>query len=184
MRYRMGQTVLGMALVMAVLAFMTSWAQADTLLFQSGGELAAGSPAEEATFVFDATGETVTAFTDPGIIETQGGTCLGTVCVEWSGLSTSLDWILLVDGGSNEQQGGCPGTTGGIDGKCYSLYQVINGQEFDSNGVQTLDLPAGSGGLSHITYFTAGTTTVPEPSVLLLLGSGLVGTLALARRLM
>jgi hypothetical protein len=173
MRYRMGQTVLGMALVMAVLAFMTSWAQADTQLFLSGGDLQPDNPVGEAAFVFDVTGETVTAFTDSGITETTP--CTGDLCIEWSGLSTSLDWILLVDG----QTPGC--TTGG---KCFSLYQVINGQEFDSNGVQILSLPAGSGGLSHVTYFTAGTTNVPEPSVLLLLGSGLVGTLALARRLM
>jgi hypothetical protein len=103
--------------------------------------------------------------------------------IDWQDKSAEIEWnfagsgyqvlyVLVADGNA---QGG---------GKAYRLYQVINNQFIDSNGGQVVDFEgfaAAAGGVSHIAFL--GTTSVPEPTTLLLLGAGLLGVGILGRKL-
>jgi hypothetical protein len=93
--------------------------------------------------------------------------------IEWNfaGSGYQLLYVLVADG-----------TAG--SGKAYRLYQVINNQFIDSDGKQVVDFvgfTASAGGVSHIAFL--GTTSVPEPTTLLLLGAGLLGVGILGRKL-
>ena len=194
------KTLKYMVLAVAVVAATATGAYADAVFFQSGGDLPE-SDADALDFVKIATGDndlTLLFKTPGGSGDGTSGTCPGgpdciisdasgepgVATVSWAGMTTSVDWILIVNGAEGVGHE-CTGTTGGTGGKCYALYSVTGDQLFNSNGDQIIELPAGSGGTSHVSFFTSGSTPpeTPEPGVLLLLGTGLIGTVALARRL-
>src|SRR5688572_22735032 len=135
------KTLKYMVLAMAVVAAMATGAYADVFLIQSGGDLPQTDAGEEtfveaAVAVFlgvpsvdlellfktgdDGDGSTGTCPGGPDCItSTAGGGQSATV--SWAGLSTSLNYILIVDGGEGVGND-CEGTTGGDGGKCYALW--------------------------------------------------------------
>lgn len=86
----------------------------------------------------------------------------GTAQVSWdlTGSGFELYYILLKDGN--------------VDGKfLYSLYGVSEDQRILSGGKQTVDFGDYEKAISHISFFGKPGTSVPEPSLILLLGIGL-----------
>jgi hypothetical protein len=164
---------------MAAIGFMATSAYASLSLIASGGDPAGtGAPnvpcsqpaPNECSFVEGLTG--VSPLTENTGSFTVTGTGAATGTVEWSGLTDPVLFVLVVDGGGND--------------KFFNLYAVSVDEQFDSAGAQTITCCDGQEkGISHVTFMTGPTTTtVPEPSLLLLLGSGLLGTLALGRKLL
>jgi hypothetical protein len=175
----MGRKLIGSLVVMAVIGFMATGAHASLTLISSGDGDPAGTgvpnvpcsqPApNECSFVEGITGVSPLTENSGSFTVTGTGTATGTV--EWSGLTDPVLFVLVVDGGGND--------------KFYNLYSVSLDEQFDSDGAQAITCCDGQAkGISHVTFLTGPTTTVPEPSILLLLGTGLLGTLALGRKLL
>jgi PEP-CTERM motif len=166
----MRRKLIGSLVAMAVIGFMATGAHASLVLIDSGQDapnVPCSQPApNECSFVEGITG--VSPLTEHSGTFTVTGVGAATGTVEWSGLTDPVLFVLVVDGGGNE--------------KFYNLYEVTVDQRFDSDGAQDITCCDGEAkGISHVTFLT-GPVGVPEPSLLLLLGTGLLGTLALGRK--
>jgi PEP-CTERM motif len=167
----MRKRLISSLVVMAVIGFVATGAHASLTLIDSGQDMPnvpCSQPApNECSFVEGITGVSPLTVNSGSFTVTGINSATGTV--EWSGLTDPVLFVLVVDGGGND--------------KFYNLCSVSLDEQFDSDGAQPIACCDGEAkGISHVTFLTGPTTSVPEPSLLLLLGTGLLGTLALGRK--
>jgi hypothetical protein len=185
-KQRIARGIWYLALTVTVLAFGTTSARADVVFEQTfflDGPL--GNTDEEAAFIEDYLGldpgtlsflfKAEAPDTVDGDIDVDFDDDSATISWDLTGTGFELNWILLKDGNVQPL------------GHLYTLYGVTDDQVLTSNGDQTVEfIDPDTGdpidrGISHISFF--GTPhEAPEPTTLLLLGTGLAGLGAFLRR--